>query len=98
MKTYRQDSVVLLTSGGRDEWNSREAAVESTIDARVERKIVKAIDQYAEEVVSPMQVSVAPDVALSLEDRFRVDGVEHPIVQIVELKDFTVRGRMALLT
>ena len=84
---YLTDRITHVT-GGLDKWNEPINVTETVIRAMVEWSVKKVTDSGGDEVVASGAVYVEskPDMT----DKFKIDGIEHTIISINEVKAFSV--------
>ncbi len=92
ISAYLRDSLTIVRHGTRDEWGTESAATEEAVLGYIEWGTRLVRDIKGEEVASSANILLAYDATLTHEDRIRIDGVEHPIISIALVKDFTTRA------
>lgn len=102
--SYLTDTVIQKRYKGRGDYGAPEARDTVTLHARVEYKNRLVNNAAGQTVVSMAKILLAPMTiirsgfetrasgTLAFEDIFTVDGVDHPVIQIGRLQDFSVRG------
>lgn len=86
---YTNQTVTLLTPQDPDDWSEKRDPVERKIQARVDwiNKLVRNIE--GEEVTSAVQVIIAYDSTIYYDHKIRIDNVEHSIIKIDRIQDFS---------
>lgn len=84
--SYFLDNVVLVEKSGSSSWGER-TETETTVKARVEYKNKLVRNSAGEQVVSAAMVYMR-DRILSPGSRIKIDGVEHPILNVVKHRAF----------
>ena len=88
LDVYKTESITWLVAGTPDQWGTYPAPAETAIAARVTWKTRWVRNLAGEQVVS--SCSVLMTQMPSHEDRISISGVEHAIVAIHEVKDFSI--------
>ncbi len=88
LDVYKTEAITWLVAGTPDQWGTYPAPAETAINARVVWKTRWVRNLAGEQVVS--SASLLMTEMPTHEDRFRISGVDHAIVAIVEVKDFSV--------
>ena len=89
MRAYMNETVTLHTHV-TDKWNQVQSTTNITIAAKINRNNVLVRDQNGEQVVSSTRLRIE-NRAITHEDTVTVDGVEHTILTIQQVRDFVPR-------
>lgn len=85
-KSYMTDEVVLVEDTGDSTWGEK-TTVETTVRARVEYKNRQVRNFAGEQVVSAASIFLQ-NRTISPASRVKIDGVEHPILNILKHRAF----------
>ncbi len=89
---YLTDSIKIIRRGTLDEYGEPGTATEVDVKGLVEWGTKKVRDVNGEEAVSSASVLMEYDSALTVQDAIEISGVEHPILSIDRLRDFSTQG------
>lgn len=93
LNSYFTDSAIRVVRT-KDKWGTTTSETETTMKCRLvyDRKLMT--DQNGQKVLSPIQVLLddSNGDAIDFEDRIKLNGVEHQIVNKTQVKDFSKRG------
>jgi len=81
ISAYLVDSIIIMKSGGVDEWGEPLPPTETSVKGRIEYKTKLIRDIAGEEVVSSAMVYFE-DRDLDHEDKLKFNDVEHVILRI----------------
>ena len=107
---YLVDTVVLRKHNGTDKWREPSATTDETIKAFVDYKARQVSNAMGQVVMSMAKVMIRPRTiivdgfstraskTISYQDKLVFDGVEHGIITIGKMRDFSVRGMEVYVT
>ena len=110
MGTYMIDTVVLRKHNGTAEWQEPSATTDETLKAFIDYKARQVNNAMGQLVVSMAKVTIRPRTiivsgfstraagTISYKDKIVFDGLEHGIVMIGKMRDFSVRGLEVYVT
>lgn len=95
---YLRDRLTILRHGARDKYGEASDPAQETVYGYVEWKTRLVRDIHGEQVASSASVLLAYDPALTHEDQVRIDDVDHSILIIEIVKDFSTRAMKVYLS
>ncbi|MEN6311204.1 MAG: hypothetical protein ABFD80_06655 [Acidobacteriota bacterium] len=98
INAYLRDALTIVRHGTRDQWGSEGATTEEAALGYIEwtTRLVRNIK--GEEVASSANILLPYDATLTHEDRIKIDGVEHSIITVQLVKDFTTRAMKVFIS
>jgi len=87
INAYQNEKIILIKSGGIDEWNEPLATTEIITRARVDYKTQKVKDISGDDMISSAVVLLKSKI--TYEDKIKIDGIEYPIIRIDRKQDFS---------
>jgi hypothetical protein len=88
IRAYSVDDITIIR-GGRDQWGEPLPPTNIPVKGYIDWKTKLVRDIKGEEVVAAATVYLLYDGLLNHEDRFLIAGLEHPVINIFEGKDFS---------
>lgn len=98
ISAYLRDPLTIVRHGARDQWGSEGATTSEAALGYIEWSTRLVRNIKGEEVASSANILLAYDATLTHEDRILIDGVEHSIITIQRVKDFTARAMKVFIS
>jgi len=107
---YLVDTIVLRKHNGTDTWQEPSATTDETLRAFIDYKNRQINNTMGQLVVSMAKIMIRPRIiivsgfntraagTISYKDKIVFDGVEHGIVMMSKMRDFSVRGLEVYVT
>lgn len=94
LNAYSVDSLTIVRAADPpyDEWNQPNSPTTEDVNGYIEWKTKLVINFAGEEELAAGFVLIEYDADLTHEDKIRINSVDHPIVTIERLKDFSNVG------
>jgi len=89
---YLKDVITVVRHGARDQYGTEGATTDELMRGYIEWKTRLVLNIKGEEVLSSAGVLMRYDPTLTHEDKITIGGVEHLILAIELVRDFSVRG------
>jgi hypothetical protein len=94
IKAYMVDAITIVRHAVLDVYNEPGTATLEETTAYVDWGSRLVRNLQGEQVVASASVMMEYDATLTHEDKIRIDAVDHVILRIERMKDFTDRGMM----
>ncbi len=89
---YLKDILTIVRHGTRDQYGTEGATTSEAAKGFIQWKSKLVLSIKGEQVLSSASILMRYDSTLTHEDKITIDGVEHLIIAIEKVRDFSTRG------